>query len=67
MAFGIFIHRMDSIYDDSPAERYQFPAQYLSRVMACVGDWVNCGDSVFNLHPKARPSSEMVSVPVFRA
>jgi putative restriction endonuclease len=40
MAFGIFIHRSDSIYDDSPAERYQFPGQYLSRVEACVGDWI---------------------------
>ena len=40
MAFGIFIHRSDSIYDDSPAERYQFPSQYLSRVEACVGDWI---------------------------
>ena len=40
MGFGIFIHRSDSIYDDSPAERYQFPSQYLSRVEACVGDWI---------------------------
>ena len=40
MAFGIFIHRSDSIYDDSPAERYQFPSQYLRRVEACVGDWI---------------------------
>jgi len=40
MAFGVFIHRSDSIYDDSPAERYQFPSQYLSRVEACVGDWI---------------------------
>jgi putative restriction endonuclease len=40
MAFGVFIHRSDSIYDDSPAERYQFPSQYLRRVEACVGDWV---------------------------
>jgi putative restriction endonuclease len=40
MAKGVFIHRSDSIYDDSPAERYQFPPQYLSRVSACVGDWV---------------------------
>lgn len=40
MSFGVFIHRTDSIYDDSPAERYQFPAQYLSRVQACLGDWV---------------------------
>ena len=29
-----------SIYEDSPAERYQFPSQYLARVEACVGDWI---------------------------
>lgn len=40
MAFGVFIHRADSIYEDSPAERYQFPRQYLGRASACVGDWV---------------------------
>jgi putative restriction endonuclease len=40
MGFGVFIHRSDSIYDDSPAERYQFPPQYLGRVEACVGDWI---------------------------
>ncbi|BBK41582.1 hypothetical protein STVA_16020 [Allostella vacuolata] len=40
MSFGVFIHRSDSIYDDSPAERYQFPRQYLGRVEACVGDWI---------------------------
>jgi putative restriction endonuclease len=40
MGFGIFIHRLDSIYDDSPAEQYQFPSQYLHRVEACVGDWI---------------------------
>jgi putative restriction endonuclease len=40
MAFGVFIHRSDSIYDDTPAERYQFPSQYLSRASACVGDWI---------------------------
>jgi len=40
MGFGVFIHRSDSIYDDSPAERYQFPHQYLRRVEACVGDWI---------------------------
>jgi putative restriction endonuclease len=40
MAFGVFIHRTDSIYDDSPAEQYQFPRQYLRRVEACVGDWI---------------------------
>ena len=40
MAFGVFIHRHDSIYRDSPAEHYQFPRQYLGRVQACVGDWI---------------------------
>lgn len=40
MGFGVFIHRSDSIYDDSPAERYQFPGQYLGRAEACVGNWI---------------------------
>jgi putative restriction endonuclease len=40
MGFGVFVHRSDSIYDDSPAERYQFPSQYLRRVEDCVGDWI---------------------------
>jgi putative restriction endonuclease len=40
MAFGVFIHRADTIYDDSPAEQYQFPKQYLSRAQALVGGWV---------------------------
>ncbi len=40
MGFGVFIHRTDSIYDDSPAEQYQFPSQYLGRVQACVGGWI---------------------------
>jgi putative restriction endonuclease len=40
MGFGVFIHRTDSIYDDVPSERYQFPPQYLTRVQACIGDWI---------------------------
>jgi putative restriction endonuclease len=40
VAFGVFIHRSDSIYEDSPAERYQFPSQYLARVESCIGDWI---------------------------
>ncbi|MER9964211.1 HNH endonuclease [Mesorhizobium sp. M0045] len=40
MGFGVFIHRSDSIYNDRPAEQYQFPGQYLRRVEACVGDWI---------------------------
>ena len=40
MAFGVFIYRPDSVYDDSPAERYHFPRVYLNRVKACVQDWI---------------------------
>ncbi|WP_441240604.1 HNH endonuclease [Tardiphaga sp. 768_D3_N2_1] len=40
MGFGVFIHRTDSIYDDSPSERYQFPSQYLSRAQNFEGDWI---------------------------
>jgi putative restriction endonuclease len=40
MGFGVFIHRFDSIYKDSPAEQYQFPSQYLGRVQTVVGDWI---------------------------
>ena len=40
MTFGVFIHRADSVYDDSPAERYQFPKSYLERALACVDDWI---------------------------
>ncbi len=40
MAFGVFIHRSDSIYSDIPAESYQFPPQYLARIQACIGDWI---------------------------
>lgn len=40
MTFGVFIHRADSIYDDMPAEQYQFPGQYLSRAQATIGDWI---------------------------
>ncbi|MBX3524531.1 MAG: HNH endonuclease [Xanthobacteraceae bacterium] len=40
MGYGLFVHRTDSIYDDSPAEKYQFPKQYLSRIEKFVGDWV---------------------------
>ena len=40
MGFGVFIHRLNSIYEDTPAEQYQFPRQYLRRVEACIGDWI---------------------------
>lgn len=40
MARGVFLHREDSRYDDLPAERYQFPSQYLGRASQFVGDWI---------------------------
>lgn len=40
MALGLFIHRSDSVYDDSPAEHYQFPRQYLRAAKACEGSWI---------------------------
>ena len=40
MSFAVFLHRADSVYSDIPAERYQFPPQYLRRIEASVGDWI---------------------------
>jgi putative restriction endonuclease len=40
MARGVFLHKADSIYDDQPAERYQFPSMYLDRAFPLIGDWV---------------------------
>lgn len=40
MGYGVFVYRSDSIYQDNPAEVYQFPRQYLGRVQSCVGDWI---------------------------
>jgi putative restriction endonuclease len=40
VTFGVFMHRTDSIYEDIPSERYQFPRQYLERAKSCIGDWV---------------------------
>lgn len=41
MGYGVFVYRSDSIYDDNPAESYQFSsAVYLGRVRSCVGDWI---------------------------
>lgn len=40
MGLGVFIHRSDSRYDDTPAERYQFPGNYLTRVQACIQNWI---------------------------
>ena len=40
MGYSVFMLRPDSIYDDSPAEQYQFPKQYLGRAQESVGDWI---------------------------
>ena len=40
MAHCVFLHRSDSIYDDSPSVQYQFPKQYLGRAETGIGDWI---------------------------
>ena len=40
MSYCVFMHRSDSIYDDSPTEQYQFPRQYLGRAEGSVGHWI---------------------------
>ena len=40
MPHCVFMHKADSIYDDVPAKRYQFPKAYLARAEQCVGDWI---------------------------
>lgn len=40
MTKAVFIHKSDSIYDDDPVARYDFPRMYLSRVERTVGDWI---------------------------
>ena len=40
MAHCVFMHKADSIYDDVPAVRYQFPKPYLTRALQCEGDWI---------------------------
>lgn len=36
----VLLHRADSIYEDVPDERYDFPRAYLKAVQEGVGDWV---------------------------
>jgi putative restriction endonuclease len=36
----VFLHRLDSIYDDQPELRYQFPKLYLGRASQFEGDWI---------------------------
>lgn len=40
VARGVFLHREDSIYNDRPAEQYQFPKMYLDRALRFIGDWI---------------------------
>ena len=40
MSYCVFMHRADSIYEDSPAQQYQFPEQYLERAHGAIGDWI---------------------------
>ncbi|WP_425099628.1 HNH endonuclease [Tropicibacter sp. S64] len=36
----VLLHKADSIYDDEPDVRYDFPRAYLKAVKEAVGDWV---------------------------
>lgn len=40
MGYCVFMLCPDSVYDDRPAEQYQFPKQYLDRAETAVGDWI---------------------------
>jgi putative restriction endonuclease len=40
MGHCVFMLRPDSIYDDSPAEQYQFPKPYFDRAKGAAGDWI---------------------------
>uniref|UniRef100_UPI003C7DFD1D HNH endonuclease n=3 Tax=Mameliella sp. TaxID=1924940 RepID=UPI003C7DFD1D len=40
MGKAVFLHRADSIYDDAPDVRYEFPKAYLKAVREAVGDWI---------------------------
>lgn len=40
MGKAVFLHRADSIYDDAPDVRYEFPKTYLKAVQEAKGDWI---------------------------
>lgn len=40
MAKLVLLHKADSIYDDEPDVRYDFPKTYLRAVLEGIGDWV---------------------------
>lgn len=40
MTKAVFLHRADSIYDDAPDVRYEFPRTYLKAVREAIGDWI---------------------------
>lgn len=40
MAKLVLMHKADSIYDDEPDQRYDFPRSYLKAVTEAVGDWI---------------------------
>jgi putative restriction endonuclease len=40
MSYCVFIHRSDSVDDDSSAEQYKFRKQHLGRAEGRIGDWI---------------------------
>ncbi|MCA1285468.1 HNH endonuclease [Salipiger bermudensis] len=40
MGKAVLLHRVDSIYEDEPDVKYDFPRSYLKTMSRAVGDWV---------------------------
>ncbi|MBN9886794.1 HNH endonuclease [Salipiger abyssi] len=40
MGKAVLLHRADSIYDDEPDVKYDFPKTYLNAIQQAVGDWI---------------------------
>ena len=40
MAYGVFIYKYNSIYDDVPSKQYQFPKSCFSSAEKFINDWV---------------------------
>ena len=40
MGKAVFLHRADSIYEDEPDSKYDFPKTYLEAVRQAIGDWI---------------------------
>lgn len=60
MSNAVFIFRPDSIYDDNPEIRYQFPRQYFSRAKKALSDWIVYYESTKVPHSRGYFATAMV-------